>query len=101
MIAAETALKVEIEYAAVLDFQEQRWWSPQSDFLKLIIRDASWPRGGLFALIGHHHHHHHHHPITQGRMEEEEEVNGSEQDEDLEAQVEPLLARQRLAIILF
>ena len=41
MIAAETALKVEIEYAAVLDFQEQRWWSPQSDFLKLIIRDAS------------------------------------------------------------
>ena len=100
MIAAETALKVEIEYAAVLDFQEQRWWSPQSDFLKLIIRDASWPRGGLFALIGHHHHHHHH-PITQGRMEEEEEVNGSEQDEDLEAQVEPLLARQRLAIILF
>ena len=41
----------------------------------------------------------HHHPITQGRMEEEEEVNGSEQDEDLEAQVEPLLARQRLAII--
>ena len=32
-------------------------------------------------------------------MEEEEEVNGSEQDEDLEAQIEPLLARQRLAII--
>ena len=32
-------------------------------------------------------------------MEEEEEVNSSEQDEDLEAQVEPLLARQRLAII--
>jgi len=28
-------------------------------------------------------------------MEEEEEVNGSEQDEDLEAQFEPLLARQR------
>ena len=41
----------------------------------------------------------HHHPIVQGRMEEEEEVNSSEQDEDLEAQVEPLLARQRLAII--
>ena len=37
--------------------------------------------------------------FTQGRMEEEEEVNSSEQDEDLEAQIEPLLARQRLAII--
>ena len=46
-------------------------------------------------LIGHHHHH----PIVQGLMEEEEEVNSSEQDEDLEAQIEPLLARQRLAII--
>ena len=41
----------------------------------------------------------HHHSFTQVRMEEEEEVNVSEQDEDLEAQVEPLLARQRLAII--
>ena len=41
----------------------------------------------------------HQHPFVQGPMEEEEEVNGSEQDEDLEAQVEPLLARQRLAII--
>ena len=37
--------------------------------------------------------------FTQGRMEEEEEVNSSEHDEDLEAQIEPLLARQRLAII--
>ena len=41
----------------------------------------------------------HQHSFTQGRMEEEEEVNSSEQDEDLEAQIEPLLARQRLAII--
>ena len=46
-------------------------------------------------LIGHHHHH----PIVQGLMEEEEEVNSSEQDKDLEAQIEPLLTRQRLAII--
>ena len=41
----------------------------------------------------------HQHSFTQSRMEEEEEVNSSEQDEDLEAQIEPLLARQRLAII--
>ena len=41
----------------------------------------------------------HQHSFTQGRMEEEEEVNSSEHDEDLEAQIEPLLARQRLAII--